>query len=144
MKRMFGNLPICRSLPCLVVSAALFLMAGCATPAAPTWKPLRPDDFSQPLTLARSLELARANDVRVMEWQARLDAARAGIISAKAIPNPTVSLTWEDLGLKDETGKSLATRTDAISYPIFFWWPWTKKVAAANAARRAEEEAIRA
>jgi len=126
--------------PCLLL---LLLLAACATPAPKAWKPLQALELAQPLTLQRCLELVWANDLKAAQWEAQLDMARAEMRSAKVIPNPTFSLTWEDIGLH-AGGQSLASFTYGVSYPVFFWWPRAKKIAAAQANQRAEEQAIRA
>jgi len=120
------------------------LLAACATPAPKAWKPLQASELAHPLTLERCLELARANDLKVAQWQARRDAASAELRSAQAIPNPTLELTWEDIGLREAGVGSLAVFKYGVSYPILFWWPRAKEIAAARAGQIAEEHAIRA
>jgi len=128
---------------CVVVwSFALGLLLGCKTPPAPQWKPPGAA-FVSPLTLEKCLELAQSNDIRVADWQARLKVARAAIVTAKTLPNPTLNLVWEDIGLKDPVGgASLMSRTMTGTYPIFFWWTRPPKIASAKAGLREEEAAI--
>lgn len=123
--------------------ALLFLASCVSTPPPPEWHPVDPARFEKPLALGECVALARANAVRASEWEARLAAARAGISEAKAVPNPTVSMEWEGIGLRDAEGTSLETQKTTVNYPILFWWPRAYKVAAAEANRRAEEASVR-
>ncbi|MBI1852759.1 MAG: TolC family protein [Planctomycetes bacterium] len=125
------------------ISLALLLAVGCATPDPPKWTPLESTALSEPLTLERCLDLARRSDVRAAQWQYRLDAARATVTTAGAIPNPTASITWEDVGLHDEERKSLYNRSAIASYPVLSWLTIPKKIDAASARAHAEEEAVR-
>lgn len=127
------------------LAAALLLLIGCATPHAPQWQPPTADELTQPLTLEKCLELARKNDIRVAEWRSRLEAARAGVTTAKTLPNPTFTATWENVGLKDPTGVSLLERTFELTYPLLYlFWERPPKVAVAKAAQRTEEKAVKA
>jgi len=120
-------------------------MAGCATtpPKPPEWKPLDIGVLSEPLTLEKSLELVQSADVPAAAWRARLRAAQAELRLAKSIPNPSFNPSWDDLGLRDSGGVHLSNLTYGISFPIFFWWPQAKKIAAAEANRMVEEASIR-
>jgi len=123
---------------------ALVLLAACATPRTPQWKPLTAADFAQPLTLAKCLELARKSDVRAAQWKARLDTVRAEVVSARTLPNPTFIVEWDDVGLHDPTGASLMTVAKEVGYPVGFWWLRGPKVASAKAAERGETASVRA
>ena len=118
-------------------------LSGCATPPAPKWKPLDASTLAQPLTLEQCLQLALQNDIQVVQWKARFDMAHAELISAKALPNPSFSPSWDDVGLRDDTGRNIASLTYGISYPIFFWWPRAQKIAVAKANRQVETGKIR-
>jgi cobalt-zinc-cadmium efflux system outer membrane protein len=118
-------------------------LSGCATPPAPKWKPLDVSTLAQPLTLEQCLELAMQNDIQVVQWKARFDIAHAELISAKTLPNPSFSPSWDDVGLHDDAGKNIASLTYGVSYPIFFWLPKAQKIAVAKANRQAEIEKIR-
>jgi len=119
-------------------------LSGCAAPesSAPEWKPLDVSLLIQPLTLEQCLKLAQQNDIQVAQWKARFEIAEAELVSVKTLPNPVFSPSWDDMGLKDEDGESISSLTYGVSYPIFFWWPRDKKIAAAKAARQAEMEKI--
>jgi outer membrane protein TolC len=125
-----------------LIAVSLWL-SGCATPPAPEWKPLDVSTLAQPLTLEQCLQLARQNDIQVIQWKARFDMAHAELIIAKALPNPSFGPSWDDVGLRDEEGKSIASLTYGVSYPIFFWWSRPQKIAVAKANRRAEAEKVR-
>ncbi len=119
------------------------LLTACHVPPPPQWKPLDASTLPTPLPLSACLELARTNDVRSAQWKAKLEAARAEIGEAKALPNPTANLTWEDVGVRDALGHHLAQATYGVSYPIFFWWPRSQKITQAEAGRRVVEQTIR-
>jgi outer membrane protein, multidrug efflux system len=129
----------------LIVSFLLLslLITGCATsmPAA-KWTPLDASAFNEPMTLTTCLDLAKKNDIRVAQWKARMNAAHAGLIESRAIPNPTLGISWEDIGLKDAAGESISSVTYGVSYPIFFWWSRGLKIKAAKINQLAEEAAI--
>ena len=127
-----------------VLMGALVLLAACATPRTPQWKPLTAADFAQPLTLEKCLELARKSDVRAAQWRARLETVHAEVVSARTLPNPTFIVEWDDVGLHDPTGKSLMTVTKEIGYPLGFWWLRGPKVASAKATERSEAASVRA
>lgn len=128
----------------VALALSLCATAGCvSTPPPPRWKPLDPAVFASPLTLEECLRLARTNDLRAVEWEARLGTARAGIAAARVLPNPTVGLEWEGIGLRDAEGTRLLESKAAVSYPVLFWWPRAYKVAAAQAGRDAEVAAVR-
>ena len=122
----------------------LFSIAGCAlrTPAPPKWTPINASSLEGQLTLKKCLELAKNNEIKVVQWKARLDAAHAELRQSKILPNPSLGITWEDIGLKNEIGSSLSTVTYGISYPIFFWWPYAEKIKAAKINQLAEEAAV--
>jgi cobalt-zinc-cadmium efflux system outer membrane protein len=126
-----------------VLCGSLLLAVACARRPAPAWHPLEPSALAPPLTVERCLEIARADDIREAQWRARLQAAHAGLTTAREIPNPTVSITWEDIGLETASGGSAATHTLLGSYPILFWVtrPW--EIASARASERAEQHAVR-
>ncbi len=126
----------------LTLFLALLLASCVSTPPPPSWHALEPSAFDHPLPLAECLSLARSNDVRAAQWEARLAAARAGLSSAQAFPNPTVSLEWEGIGLHDAEGVSIESQKTIVSYPVFFWWPRAYKVAAAEAGREAEAAGV--
>jgi cobalt-zinc-cadmium efflux system outer membrane protein len=129
--------------PAMLLVAASLWLSGCSTPPAPPWKPLDASALAQPLTLEQCLQLARQNDIRIVQWKARLDVARAELTSAKELPNPTFGPSWDDQGLRDEEGKSIANVIYGVSYPVFFWWPRGQQIAAAKANRRAEAQKVR-
>ncbi|MBI1784413.1 TolC family protein [Candidatus Sumerlaeota bacterium] len=131
-----------RSLSSCAAFALTIIAAGCARPPTPQWKALDASAFADPLSLEKSLELAHSNDLRQAEWKARMAAARAGIAKAKEIPNPTLNLLWEDIGLKDAEGTNLAAATYGVSWPALFWWGRGKRVAAARAEEESELASI--
>lgn len=124
--------------------AAGIWLSGCAadSTATPEWKPLDVSKLGEPLTLEQCLELIRQNDIHLAQWKARLDMAHAELISAKTIPNPTFGPSWDDMGLRDEEGESISNLTYGFSYPIFFWLPRNKEIAAAKAHSQAEMEGV--
>jgi outer membrane protein, heavy metal efflux system len=128
----------------LILLAALLLIAGCAlqTPAPPKWTPIDASSLEGTLTLEKCLELAKNNDIKVVQWKARLDAVHAELRQSKIFPNPSVGISWEDIGLKDDLGESISSVTYGISYPIFFWWPRAEKIKAAKINQLAEETAV--
>lgn len=133
-----------RGLIIAIIFSIELLLGGCATPTPPVWQPLAPSELNHPLSLEECLTLARRNDLQAAQWQARLATARAELTTARTLPNPTFSASWEDLGIKDAAGTSLANSTYGISYPIFFWWTRGKEIAVARRKLHAEEEGVRA
>lgn len=123
---------------------APLLAAGCATPVAPAWRPVPAEALAGPLSLADCLRIARTSDLREARWRARREEAAAGLATARAIPNPVFQPSWEDMGLRDAAGKSLATATYGFSYPVFFWWPRSADIKAAQAQAAAAEADTRA
>ena len=132
-----------RLLKALGASLAVLLGAACVTPSPPRWRAPSAEELGHPLSLKECLWLAEASDVRVAQWKARLQAARAELASAGEIPNPSLEIAWEDVGLRDELGNSLATKTYGVSYPLLFWWTKDREVAVAKANLRAEQASIR-
>lgn len=130
--------------PKILPMVVIAWMAGCATttPPPPKWTPLDTSSLSEPLTLQKCLELAQKNDIRAAQWQARMGTAKAELRQSKMLPNPTFSPSWDDVGLKDDTGVDLSNLTYGFSFPIFFWWPQSKKIEAAKANQMLEEAAI--
>jgi outer membrane protein, heavy metal efflux system len=124
---------------CLLAS---LLVAGCAGTPAPKWTPPEASIFNKPLTLETCLELANKNDIRVAQWKARMDIARAGLSQSRTLPNPSLGISWEDIGLKDAAGASIASVTYGISYPVLFWWSRGLKIKAAKINQLSEEAAI--
>jgi outer membrane protein, heavy metal efflux system len=118
-------------------------VAGCSTSKpAIKWTPLDTSAFSEPLTLKQCLDLAKKNDVRAAQWKARLQTAHAGLTQARAFPNPTLAITWDDVGLKNDAGVSISTVTYGITYPIMFWWSRGLKIKAAKINKQSEEAAV--
>ena len=119
-------------------------MNACAlrTPAPPKWTSINASSLEGQLTLEKCLELAKTNDIQVVQWKARLDAAHAELRQSKILPNPSLGITWEDIGLKNEIGASISTITYGISYPIFFWWSYPEKIKAAKLNQLAEQTAV--
>jgi cobalt-zinc-cadmium efflux system outer membrane protein len=126
---------------CLLFS---FWSAGCAlqTPAPPKWTTIDPSALEGQLTLEKCLELAKNNQIQVVQWKSRLDAAHAELRQSKILPNPTLGISWEDIGLEDELGKSVSTVAYGISYPIFFWWTYPEKIKAAKLNQLSEQTAV--
>ena len=127
---------------CVVMFVLLVLSSCVSTPPPPVWHPVDPGAFERQLTLEDCLALARVNDLRTAEWQARLASARATIAQTKSLPNPTVTAEWEGIGLRSAEGKSLQSQLTNISFPILFWWPRAYERAAAEANGRAEAAAV--
>jgi len=124
---------------CLLLS---LWMAGCASPPAPKWVSLDTSSLDGTLTLEKCLELAKNNDIQVVQWKARLDAAHAELRQSKILPNPSLGISWEDIGLEDELGAGISTTTYGISYPILFWWSYPEKIKAAKLIQLAEQTAV--
>ncbi|MGE0711101.1 MAG: TolC family protein [Planctomycetota bacterium] len=64
-------------------------------------------DWSRPLTLARCLRLAEENAPTAQVFAARIAAARAELTAAETLPNPTLALLWQDIGLKNDVQQAL-------------------------------------
>jgi len=94
------------------------------------------------MTLETCLDLANKNDIQVAQWKARMDVARAGISQSRTLPNPSLGISWEDVGLKDAAGASISSVTYGISYPVLFWWSRGLKIKAAKINQLSEEAAI--
>lgn len=121
----------------------LLLAVGCAAPRPPHWKPLTAEELSRPLTLEDSVGLALASDLHATTWRARVAAARADLTTARAIPNPVFTATWEDVGIRDAENKSISTSAYGLNYPIFFWVTRPFEVAAARWKLAAEQHGVR-
>ncbi|HUR27129.1 MAG TPA: TolC family protein [Planctomycetota bacterium] len=86
-------------------SHALFLIAACvaacrAEAVPPEIAPAWPAAVAaRKLTRADCVALALRSAPNQAAWTARLALARAELERAKRLPNPTLSLGWEDLGL---------------------------------------------
>ena len=128
----------------LALPVLLLGLGACvSTPPVRAWRPVDAAALERDLTLEEAVGLARNNDVRAAAWQARFDGARAGLVAASAIPNPTLGLEWEGLGLR-ESGMSLASLKAGVSFPLLFWIPRRFQRAEACSQRDAERHAIRA
>jgi cobalt-zinc-cadmium efflux system outer membrane protein len=127
--------------PCLLL---LFSIVGCAlrTPAPPKWNSVDTSSLESQLTFEKCLDLAKNNNIRVVQWKARLDAAHAELRQSKIFPNPSLGISWEDIGLTDEIGEDISSVTYGISYPILFWWTYPEKIKAAKLNKLAEETAV--
>jgi outer membrane protein, heavy metal efflux system len=126
----------------LILLLAVYV-AGCSTSKpAIKWTPLDTSAFSEPLTLAQCLDLSKKNDIRTAQWKARLQAAHAGLTQSRVLPNPTLGITWDDVGLKNDAGMSISTVTYGITYPIMFWWSRGLKIKAAKINQQSEEAAV--
>jgi len=78
----------------------LVTLAGCASVEEPHLPPPpSPELAAVPLTRARCIELALQSVPTAAAWRARLDAAHAALAGASRLPNPTLGLSFEDLGL---------------------------------------------
>jgi cobalt-zinc-cadmium efflux system outer membrane protein len=126
----------------LLIGLPILLAGACATPPRPHWKARSAADFNHPLTLEECLRLARENDVKQAEWKARLAGARAALTTAKIPPNPTFQPLWDETGIKDALGKSVAITTYGFSYPVFFWWTRLKEIAVARQRLKGEEAGV--
>ncbi len=135
---------LCSFMVLLLVTFSIIFLSGCSSEKSetPKWKPLDVSKLNGPLSLDKCLELARDDDVQLARWKARLDAAHAELISAKTIPNPTFAPSWDDIGLKDSEGTNIGNVIYGFSYPIFFWLPGNKEIAAAKAHSQAEAEGV--
>lgn len=125
----------------LTLLVALALSACASTPPAPPWNPLPTAAFSKPLSLADCLALAQRADLRVSAWQARRAAASASLRSAAALPDPTLALEWEGLGLLGHRADLVGKAT--LGAPLFVWWSRPHAIRGARAEACAAAEAIR-
>lgn len=126
-----------------IILPVTLLAGGCATPKAPRWKPLPASALERPLTLEECVRLAMNSDLHVATWKARVNAARAELTAARALPNPVFSGTWEDVGIRDAEKKSISTSAYGLNYPIFFWVTRPFEVAAARKKLAAEKHGVR-
>jgi cobalt-zinc-cadmium efflux system outer membrane protein len=83
-----------------LVLLALLFCAGCASVEEPKLPPpLAPEAAEQPLTRAQCTEFALHSVPTAAAWRARLQRARAALAGARKLPNPTLGLSFEDLGV---------------------------------------------
>jgi len=93
-------------------SAFLVLVcaAGCASVEEPKLPlPLAAEAAAAPLTRAQCVEFALQSVPTAAAWRARLDHAHAALASAQRLPNPTLALNFEDLGLGGGAGVPVQT-----------------------------------
>ncbi len=126
----------------VVLMLAGLLGCGGVRQAEVRWQPLPTERLAQPLTLEECLAIAQQSDVRAAVWRARLVGARAALAESRQWPNPSLSIGWDDVGLFDEAGKGIASRTYGLSFPLFFWWTRPHEIAAARAEAKATVEEI--
>jgi len=89
---------------------ALFLGTGCASVAEPKLPlPLAPEAAAEPLTRAQCTQFALASVPTAAAWRARLDKAQAALAGARRMPNPTLALNFEDLGLSSSASAPVQT-----------------------------------
>lgn len=125
----------------MVIVSMVLLAGGCASTAT-HWKPAPVESFAKPLGLQEAVAMAQRQDLRSGEWKARYTAATAAVTKAWIPPNPTANFGWEDIGLKDVSGKSLMAPSIGVSYPVLFWItrPW--EIASARHRKTAEEQTV--
>lgn len=81
----------------LVVLCAVACQSTVVEPKLPpAWSS---EAAAKPLARADCIDLALHSAANRAAWNARLEAARANFEQAKLLPNPTLSLSWEDFGL---------------------------------------------
>src|SRR5690349_1004267 len=95
------------------LASALFALAcaaGCASVEEPKLPlPLAAEAAAAPLTRAQCVEFALQSVPTAAAWRARLDQAHAALASAQRLPNPTLALNFEDLGLGGGAGVPVQT-----------------------------------
>ncbi len=130
---------------CLLLPPLLAL-AGCkATIVEPTLPPAWPESAAQrPLTRADCISLAAGSAPTAAAWEARRLAARARLDQASRLPNPTLSLGWEDFGLNQAATGSTVQSTLSLALALADVAARKRRKHAAQAELLAEEADLRA
>ncbi len=108
---------------------ALFVLAPLASCASvePNLRPAHfPSLADHPLSRQECIDLAASSAPTVAAWEARLSKARAALDKARTLPNPTLLLEWEDLGLDHgpDAVPPQKTRSVLVSLADLLAMPW--------------------
>jgi hypothetical protein len=129
------------ALPILVLG----LLAVASSCRSTVVEPVLPPDWTEadaatPLTHAACIELAMRSAPTAAAWTARRAAARANADQASLLPNPSLSLGWEDLGLAHTPVQTTASLAVALADVL----SRGRRRAAAAHDLEAEEASVRA
>ena len=108
---------------------------------APAWAEA---EAQKPLTRDDCIALATKSAPNAAAWQARRLAARAGLERAKTLPNPTLTLGWEDFGLNQAASGSSVQTTLSLAMALEDVFSRKRRKAAARHELEAEEADLRA
>jgi hypothetical protein len=121
--------------------ACIAAASGCrATVEEPTLPPAwTAEDAARPLSRRDCIDLALHSAPTSTAWKARILAARAGLEQAEALPNPALSLGWEDFGLNAASGGSAVQTTLSLAMSLEDLFSRKRRAAAASHDLEAEE-----
>ncbi len=121
--------------------AVMSVLAGCeATIVEPTLPAAWTEELArEPLTRAQCITLATTSAPTAAAWEARRLGARARLDQASLLPNPTLSLGWEDFGLNDAASGSKVQTTLSLAMSLADVAARKRRAAAARSDLDAEE-----
>jgi cobalt-zinc-cadmium efflux system outer membrane protein len=94
----------------------LLACAGCATVEVPQVGPgWTAPDAAKPLSREDCVRLATHDAPTAAAWRAKLLGAQAAARQAATIPNPTLSVGWENLGLHDSSVQTTLTLAESLA-----------------------------
>lgn len=122
----------------------LCIAFGCAAPEIELPSAHDPALAQKPLSRADCIRLASESAPTTTAWAARIAAAQAALARTQTLPNPTLLLEWEDLGLDHGPTPVPATKTRSVFVPLvqLLAMPW--RIDAAEFDLAAEAAAVEA
>ncbi len=128
------------------VVIALAILAGCnANITEPELAPAYTQENAlESLTRADCIGLAMHSAPTAAAWNARRLAARASLEQAGLLPNPTLSLGWEDFGLNQAASASQLQTTLSLAMALQDVFARKRRKAAAQEELTAAEADLRA
>ena len=101
-------------------------------------------DAARPLSRRDCIDLAMRSAPTAAAWKARLLAARADLEQAQKLPNPALSLGWEDFGLTPKSAGTPVQTTLTLAMSLEDLFARKRRAAAASCELEAEEADLRA
>ncbi len=136
---------MCRSARALVLMLFAPIVACRAAVVEPTLQPAWSEDEARdPLSRSECVALAVRSAPSAAAWTARIQAARASLEQAQLLPNPSVSLGWEDLGLDSATAGIPVQTTLSLALALQDACSRSRRTFAARYELEAEEADVRA
>lgn len=131
---------------CAVALACCAVLASCrATVVEPELPPAWSEsDAARPLSREDCIELALNSAPTAAAWKSRIEFARASFEQARLLPNPTLSLAWEDFALNAAAGHNSVQTTLTLAMALEDVFARKRRSAAASFELVAEEASLRA